>query len=510
MKSTLNRRDFLKLASLLPFSRFVPPATRSPAGTKPNILVIVFDAFSARNTPFTGYPRNTLPLTEKLADRATVYHNHYAAGNFTTPGTASLLTGTYPWTHRAMRQSNRTIDRFIDQNLFSLFDDYYRFSYTHNPLASILLEEFSPHLDELKPRNELAFGLNKWILDVFGNDVDTAMLSWLRTMDTSLDGISHSLFLRLLYQNIAQDRASEFPRGVPEIEHEVNFTLEDAVDWTLSAVDQAGSPFLGYLHFYPPHDPYHTRADFVNAFRSEPYPILKKSTRFADYFGSVYVSQPLQSDYQLETKRQYYDEFILYVDYEFNRLYHALDQAGVLDNTWLILTSDHGELFERQKTGHMLELLYLPLVQIPLMVFAPGQRTRQDVYLPTSATDVLPSLLSVAGKPVPPWCEGEALPQIKSSESASQRSIFSLDARNIENMEPLTRYTAMIVKEHYKLQYYHGYPEMQGVDYPYELYDLKNDPEEMSDLAVSHNSTAQELLAEVKRKIDQVDAPYRT
>jgi arylsulfatase A-like enzyme len=509
MKSSLNRRDFLKLASLLPFSRFVLPASQSAPGSKPNIIVIVFDAFSARHTPFTGYPRNTLPLTEKLADRATIYHNHYAASNFTTPGTASLLTGTYPWTHRAMRQSHRTVDRFIDQNLFSLFDDYYRFSYTHNPLASVLLEEFSPYLDELKPRNDLAFGLNKWILDVFGKDVDTAMLSWLRTMDTRLDSTSHSLFFRLLYQSIAKDRTWDFPRGVPEIEHDVNFTLEDAVDWTLSAADKAGSPFLGYLHFYPPHDPYHTRADFVDVFRSVPYPILKKSTRFADYFGSVYISKPLQSDYQLETKRLFYDEFILYVDHEFNRLYHSLDKAGILDNTWLILTSDHGELFERQKAGHMLELLYLPLVHIPLMIFAPGQRTRKDVFTPTSATDILPSLLSVAGKPIPPWCEGETLPHIDSGGSDSHRSIFALDARNIDNQEPLTRYTAMIIKEHLKLQYYHGYKEMVGLDYPYELYDLKTDPEEMTDLAYSHNATAQELLAEIKQKIDTVDAPYR-
>ena len=65
-----------------------------------NIIIIVFDAFSAYHISLYGYQRETAPNISRLAERAIVYHNHYAGGNYTTPGTASLLTGAQPWPSR--------------------------------------------------------------------------------------------------------------------------------------------------------------------------------------------------------------------------------------------------------------------------------------------------------------------------------------------------------------------------------------------------------------------------
>ncbi|HET9908527.1 MAG TPA: sulfatase-like hydrolase/transferase, partial [Anaerolineales bacterium] len=99
----LNRRDFLKLISSIPvgiFSRSISKVTQT--ADTPNVIIIVFDAWSQRHTSLYGYLRPTMPNLEKFAEKATVYHNHYSAGTFTTPGTASLLTGLYPWSHRAM------------------------------------------------------------------------------------------------------------------------------------------------------------------------------------------------------------------------------------------------------------------------------------------------------------------------------------------------------------------------------------------------------------------------
>ena len=93
-----NRRDFLKLAGMLPLGLAAPQLDRSLGlqSDKKNVIIIVFDAFSAYNISLYGYGRETTPNITRLAERATVYHNHYAGSNFTTPGTASLLTGTYP------------------------------------------------------------------------------------------------------------------------------------------------------------------------------------------------------------------------------------------------------------------------------------------------------------------------------------------------------------------------------------------------------------------------------
>ena len=107
MSYGLSRRDFLKLAGLASLGMVVPPSVQLASnrlqGTQKNVLIIVFDALTAYNISLYGYERETMPNLARLAKRATVYHNHFAGGNYTTPGTASLLTGTLPWTHRAIR-----------------------------------------------------------------------------------------------------------------------------------------------------------------------------------------------------------------------------------------------------------------------------------------------------------------------------------------------------------------------------------------------------------------------
>ncbi|HKJ26274.1 MAG TPA: sulfatase-like hydrolase/transferase, partial [Anaerolineales bacterium] len=495
MKKGLNRRDFLKLTSLLPFAYYAPPST-PPADdhSLPNILVFVFDAFSGRNTPFAGYPRNTLPLTEKLAERATVYHNHFAGSNFTTPGTGTLLTGTYPWTHRAFKPGNSVIKDFQNKNLFGLLDNYHRISYTHNPLVSAIQEKFQDDIDLLKPRQELAFGLNKGILDLFPNDQEVALLSWLRNFNIQDSGTTYSLILRFLYQYLGQKQSEDFPRGIPYMENNINFYLEDAIDWTLSTLKEAPTPFLGYFHYYPPHDPYHTRADFIDSFKDVPVPKLKKSDKFARFFRD----NRTKTTEELEILRRYYDEFIRYADYEFSRLYNGLEQNGLLENTWVIFTSDHGELFERAKTGHMIRLLYMPLVHIPLLVFAPGQQERRDIFTATSATDILPSILHLTGKPIPEWIEGQMLPQFSSTTADPNRSIFTLDGRGTKFGYPLDQYTGTIQKGNFKLNYYHNYDWITDINRHYELFNYVEDPEELEDLSNTHPDIATELLDELR------------
>ena len=142
MENRLSRRDFLKILGLVPFTyynySFRPPSLFGSSSDSPNILIIVFDAFSSHNISLYGYQRKTTPYLDELANKATVYHNHYAAGNFTTSGTASILTGTYPWTHRAIQINSKIHKDYQSRNVFALFDDFYRITYSHNQLVNIL------------------------------------------------------------------------------------------------------------------------------------------------------------------------------------------------------------------------------------------------------------------------------------------------------------------------------------------------------------------------------------
>lgn len=102
----LSRRDVLKLAGLVTggaaWTALRMKSGRALDGKKPNIVVLLADTLSATNLSLFGYGRQTTPNLERLADRAFVYHSHYAGGNFTSPGTATILTGSYTWTHRTV------------------------------------------------------------------------------------------------------------------------------------------------------------------------------------------------------------------------------------------------------------------------------------------------------------------------------------------------------------------------------------------------------------------------
>ena len=153
MKNQITRRDFLKLAGLLPLS-ITLPRVLNPLDNQQgqqNVIIIVFDALSAFHVSLYGYQRETMPNLARLAERAIVYHNHYAGGSYTTPGTASFLTGTLPWTHRAFEHIGTVDDAFIEKNIFTLFPNYFRVAYTHNPWANVILKQFINSLQEYIP-----------------------------------------------------------------------------------------------------------------------------------------------------------------------------------------------------------------------------------------------------------------------------------------------------------------------------------------------------------------------
>ena len=147
--ANLTRREFLLSLAAMPalglrlpqLMTLTPGSGQARQGDpgQPNFIIMVFDTFSARHLPLRGYPRDTTPNISRLAERATVFHNHYAGGNYTTPGTASLLTGLYPWSHRSLHMYGHALESVAPVNLFSQLPDAYQtVAYTQNALASAL------------------------------------------------------------------------------------------------------------------------------------------------------------------------------------------------------------------------------------------------------------------------------------------------------------------------------------------------------------------------------------
>src|SRR6266498_5223270 len=140
----LTRREFLKLISLAPVGIYSRPllklAETANDGSLKNIIIIVFDAWSQRHVSLYGYPRRTMPNLEAFAEKATVYHNHYSTGTFTSPSTSTLLTGLHPWSHRAFQLGAGVASAHAGHTIFSaLSSTHSTLAYTQNKFADQLL-----------------------------------------------------------------------------------------------------------------------------------------------------------------------------------------------------------------------------------------------------------------------------------------------------------------------------------------------------------------------------------
>lgn len=503
MKQSFNRRDFLKLAGLGSFNLFVPSFAGSlphQSGTGTNVLVFVFDAFSAYHISLHGYQRETTPNLARLAEKAVVYHNHFAAGSFTVPGTASLLTGVLPWKHRAFRFEDGVIEEYANKSIFQAFNAHYRIAYSHNPHVVRFLEQFKRDLEKFIPYQQLLLTGNGLFQSIFKNDDDTANVSWQRIMVKD-KGLSYSLFLSTLYKQYIDAKLKAykelFPIGVPTIKGNDHYLMEEAVDWLNEEIPLLPQPFLGYFHFMPPHDPYAPhRRDYGHFMNDD----LKVNEKPNDVFAPV---RPFDL---MITKRREYDEFILYLDREFGRLFDHLESTGILKNTWVVFTSDHGEMFERGIQGHITPAFYQPLVRVPLLIFPPGKSSRTDIHTPTSAVDVLPTLLHLTGGEPANWVEGVILPPFSPSEPDPNRNIYAFQSYHSEQNTTLTEATGMLIKGKYKLVYYSGYREVLGGEGKMtQLFDIEADPEELNDLSETKREVLELLLSELKAKYAEIN-----
>jgi arylsulfatase A-like enzyme len=509
MTPSLNRRDFLKLATLLPLaslrlSPYIEQLDASVAASvqadpdQPNVLIVVLDSLSARNMSLFGYPRNTTPNINQFANNATVFHKHYSGGNFTTPGTASLLTGALPWSHHALNIQGMVNNLFVPRNIFNLSPfGTNTLSYSQNLLAITLLYQFKDYLTELEMPRELALEDLEYSDLLFNNDYNISFIS----ENSILRGdkrVTGSLFSGFLYRGLSRSQKKElnaeykkqFPRGVPNQDN-VYFLLEDSIDWILEQTRTQLKPFLAYYHLLPPHSPYTPRKDYMAIFDNQYVPLEKPQS-----FASSGIEQT-----DLNKERLLYDRFIANVDAEFGRLISGLQQAGLLGNTYVILTSDHGELFERGIWGHITPVLYEPIVHIPLIIYQPGGRPHHDVYEYTSSIDLLPTLRNIYGLPIPDWCEGQVLPLSEKSPAIGERGIYAMDSKESSRHAPITDGTFMVIREDYKLVHYMG-----SIETPTdELYNLANDPEEMDNLIEIESSRADDLRQQLTYKLAEVN-----
>jgi hypothetical protein len=230
MGPSFNRRDFLKLSaavsavSLLntsPWSRALELAQAQAGG--PNVIILLFDAMSAANLSLYGYNRQTTPNLDKWSQHATVYHAHHTAGNFTTPSTASLFTGTYPWTHRAFALSSLVASSAADKNIFRLLESpYYQWAFAQNPHADILLYQFKKYIDRHEKLDIHSIIQKSFYNNFFVNDAiygfksfDDFLFKQDETHGSLFFSFIHDLDVNLRHAALTSQLSSVYPDGLP-------------------------------------------------------------------------------------------------------------------------------------------------------------------------------------------------------------------------------------------------------------------------------------------------------
>ncbi len=322
------------LAALLILAPSWGCGTKKPAGP-PNILLISIDTLRQDHLGCYGYPRPTSPNIDRLAREGIVFDRALAPSSWTLPSHVSLLTGTYPAFHRVQ-------------------DD----GVTLSPSIPTLAE----HL-RAKGYRTFASVSHVYVSRLFGLDRGFAVFD-----DSLIVGGARNPVAGLVL-----DRAL---RLFPET--------------------GGAQPWFAFLHFFDPHWDYEPPAPFDAMFTDPAYdgPIDGTQNSMAPYRAP---SQPMPAP-DLRQLIALYDGEIAYVDAQIGRLLTELGRRGLLENTIIVVTADHGEEFkEHGLLGHG-HSLHGEQMRIPLVMWGPlGSRAGRRSDELCSLVDVAPTLLALAG-----------------------------------------------------------------------------------------------------------------
>ena len=196
----------------------------------------------------------------------------------------------------------------------------------------------------------------------------------------------------------------EFTDTAYRADTDVERTFERGLEFLRSLAEE--QPFFLFLHTYSVHDPYEPPVEYQKMFWSDPPP---------ETFDSSGENLRLVNGGELEIDsetaeyfRAMYDASVRYVDDVLGQFVSELETLGLLDNTTLIVTSDHGEEFlEHGRMAHT--QVYPESLLVPLLVVHPRQSNGRRVTEVVEAVDLAPTLFELAGLQNTPPVSGRSL-----------------------------------------------------------------------------------------------------
>jgi arylsulfatase A-like enzyme len=404
--------------------------------SSPNVLLIVLDAVRAPNMSLYGHSRPTTPNLERLAASSVVFDNAISGSSWTLPGHVAMFTGLH------VRDLPRLELDGLPEHVTTLAEALHAQDY--------LTAGFVGNLSYGHRYTGLAQGFAHY------ND-HFLSFSFVLTY-TKIGRAIYSVFRDLF--------------GLPRFIHrksaeQVN---KEFLAWRDRHPDR---PFFAFLNYFEAHYPY---------LAPPPFDALDGPISPAEYESlSGWLHKMAKTEEDIETGLKAYDRCITCLDDQIQQLLAELERRGELDNTLVIITSDHGEEFGEHNHFTHGNSLYHPQVHVPLLMRLPGRLPAgQRIEEYASLTDLPATILDILGQRNSQF-PGRSLAACwdTSQPPREPRPVLTeLDKSPFHDIGLMMNADGAV-----RAIYFQGKKYLRkDADGQEELYDLKHDPEEKCNL----------------------------
>lgn len=439
-----------------------------------NIILYVLDSLRASNLSCYGYHRETSPNIDKLSREGVLFENAFAQSTWTRPSAASILTGLYPNVHKTNTREDK-----LTKNIPTI-------------------------ADILKSRGFYTIGLS-----AMGNV--SSVLGFDRGFSKFID-----LFRQESLTNKRATSTTKSEQLFFESKERVALPLaEDINECFFSQLNEnITEPFFAFMWGIDTHAPFCRDVDKKQFYVDDSIYHLdqNKPTKIIQKICKRIKEEPTLSKDEITKKIDMYDSEIYYADQQIGRLIKRLQEYGILDDTMIIITADHGEGFgEYERASNHGYLPYDEIIKVPMIVKFPkipelenfiNLRIKSIVQL----IDITPTILSIVGNFGKYKFQGRNLiPVIRTDKSLvdcsfSETQVFDYTSAFLSVRTKHYKYIKVIPPK-WSLENIIKCPshffarqilrKLQGKNA--HLYDLANDPFEKVNIIKKHKDIARKL-----------------
>ncbi|OGW13352.1 MAG: hypothetical protein A3G93_07885 [Nitrospinae bacterium RIFCSPLOWO2_12_FULL_45_22] len=460
---------------------------------KPNIVLIVLDTARAQNFSCYGYPRSTTPNIDAIAKEGTLFLNTITPSPWTLPSHAAIFTGMLPSKHGA-HEKHKFLDgchKTLPEVLKST--GYYTCAISNNSWVSpyfgfskgfdIFFKLWQLFQDDSDPLP----ALRKRFLEE--RDARGIILELLR--QGSFKTFANGLYKRFFYKK-------RYDCGARRINRIVSHSLLNILG--------KKQPFFLFINYLETHLKYQAPEPYYGQFLPEGMNKGIASKVNQDAFK--YIAGQVEMDrLDFEVLTALYDGELAYLDFRIGELYSHLKGKGLLDDTLLIITSDHGEnLGEHNLMDHQY-CLYDTLLRVPLIVRYPGVFPAGEmVSTQVQLVDIFPTIMDILqtddkemshelhGQSLLPHKLGDQERTFAVAEYLGPQPAIEIMAKRYPGSE---RYLNKFNRSLFAIRT-SSWKFIESSDGRNELYNIRDDPGEVNNLINTQPAKARELERTLK------------